>query len=87
MRPLDIPGGAEGPVLVVRQSPGYGTNRVELSTLYPDGEVAVRTVIEIASTDIGVEHTSTRAGLHRSPQVFAPGRVGVKVGAAVMRAG
>ncbi|UGT61717.1 hypothetical protein [Nocardia asteroides] len=86
--PLTDPSGAPTRlVLTVRRSPGCDTRWIDLVNPYPSGYAQVETSIAVAYTDITSSHTGTATGLHRSPQVFAPGRTCIEVGAVVTGAG
>lgn len=83
---LPLPGPESGMPLSVRHAPGCGTNWIELTNPYPDGTVTVVLTIAAGGTT-AYSRSGDHTGLHRSAQVFAPGRRCVAVGAGVYRAG
>ncbi|MFC8526045.1 hypothetical protein [Nocardia sp. NPDC057227] len=86
--PLTDPSGAPTRlVITVRRSPGCDTRWIDLINPYPSGYAQVQTSIAVAYTDIATGHTGNTTGLHRSRQVFAPGRTCIEVGAVVIGAG
>ncbi|MFC3965145.1 hypothetical protein [Nocardia jiangsuensis] len=86
--PLTDPSGARTRLAItVRRSPGCDTRWIDLINPYPSGYAQVETSIAVAYTDIATSRTGTATGLHRSRQVFAPGRTCIEVGAVVTGAG
>ncbi|MEV0354969.1 hypothetical protein AB0H71_02800 [Nocardia sp. NPDC050697] len=69
--------------VTVRRSPACATRWIDLVNPYPAGYAQVQLFTAVAYTDVATTHTGTAGGLHRSPQVFAPGQTCIEFSALV----